>query len=410
MAARGPWTRRSGIEWSVRFALAALASACAYVGVSRTSAFINYKRDPARAYALAPSDGRIAAQYAQELVGSPASTREDRWRAERLATFALHQDPTAVAAASALGLLRQLGGRTGDARALFAYAQRLSRRDLQTQIWAIEYAVSRGDVANALTHYDIALRTARSAPELLFPILAAAIADPVVRTALVTTLGASPGWGTAFINYVAANGSDPRTAAQLLRALHRAAVKVPPEAQSAVIDALIVGEFSEDVWSYYAAIRPGSDPRRSRDPRFAARLQSPTALDWVAVNDGGVASSIEQSDRGGVFDFSAPPSVGGPLLRQVQVLPAGTYDLAGRSSGINQPAGSRPYWSLTCHRDGREFGRVEMLGGEADGAFNGTFSVPADCPVQVLTLVARPVETMQGLTGQIQMVQLGSSR
>lgn len=398
--------RRSRTEWVVRTLLVLVVLVCGYVSVTRSVAVALYKRDPARAFAIASSDGRVTAQYAQTIGGNLEATPQDRRRADALAIRALRQDPTAVLAVSMLALDRQIAGDGIGARRLFAYAQHLSRRDLQSQIWAIENAVARGDVAGALTHYDIALRTSRSAPDLLFPILAAAIADPGVRRQLAIKLAVSPAWGDAFINFAAARGADPRSTAQLLLMLQRASVPSPREAQASVLDALIVGGYADEAWQYYAAIRPGSDRRRSRDPRFAAALGTPTVLDWTVMSDEGVSGSIQNRGNDGIFDFSTPPGVGGTLLRQIQVLPPGKYRLLGRSSGIDQPAVSRPYWLLTCRRDGRELGRVELPNSSETQSFGGDVAVPADCDVQMLTLIARPSNTMLGSTGQITQVRL----
>src|SRR3546814_17422634 len=73
------------------------------------------------------------------------------------------------------------GDRAGGER-LLAYSQTLSRRDLRTQLMAIELAVARDDIPSALRHYDIALRTKKNAPDLLFPVLTSALTNPTIRT------------------------------------------------------------------------------------------------------------------------------------------------------------------------------------------------------------------------------------
>ena len=94
------------------------------------------------------------------------------------------------------------------------------------------------------------------------------------------------------------------------------------------------------------------------------------------------------------------------MLTQVQVLPPGAYRLVGRSSGLDQPEASRPYWALTC-RDGRELGRVAVPNSaQAEGQFAGELRVPAGCPVQVLALIARPSDDVSGVSGQIDAAQL----
>src|SRR3546814_3599342 len=68
---------------------------------------------------------------------------------------------------------------------------------------AIELAVAQGDISGALRHYDIALRTKKNAPELLFPVLTSALPDPAIRTELVKTLGGQPKWAAGFIHHAA---------------------------------------------------------------------------------------------------------------------------------------------------------------------------------------------------------------
>lgn len=364
--------------------------------------------DPARAHALAPQDGRVAAAFSEKLAGADA-TPADRVRADAVARDALNRDPTAVDAVGTLGLDAQIRGDQPAARRLFAYAQRLSRRDLRTHLWAVEDAVARGDVTGALKSYDVALRTSRVAPELMFPVLAAAIAEPSVRAGLVRTLAGRTPWSGSFTDYVAGNGPDPRATVALFGDLRRANVPVSAEAQAALIGSLVTRGMIRDAWAYYGAIHPGAVRTASRDPHFRGNGVSP--FDWVPVDDPAMSASIQRSGEGGVFDFAAPPSVGGPLLNQIQVLPAGEYVIEGRGAGIDQPEGSRPYWVLTCLSDKRELGRVVLPNSaQANGMFTGRFSVPAGCAVQYLSLVARPSEVVSGVSGQIDRVQLRPAR
>ena len=397
---------RSPKEWALRGALAAAAAVAGYYSVAHTLAQVLVEDDPALAYRLAPWDGRITAALAASLAG-PAATAAERQRSDELARLALQQDPTAVVAASTLGLNAQIRGDTAAARRLFTYAQKLSRRDLATQLWMIEDAVGRGDISGALRHYDIALRTTEESWELLFPILSSASTNAPVRRELVKTLGAKPLWGEAFIAHAAASPRDPKAASVLLLDLHRAQVPVPATAHATIINALIASSFPEDAWRHYAAIRPGVDRQKSRDPRFMLAVETLTPFDWTPINDGSITTSVQRGPSGGVFEFSAPASTGGPLLQQVQLLPAGTYRLEGRSSGVDQPGRSLPHWSLVCRADGRELGRVAVPNSsQAGGVFAGQFTVPANCPVQTLTLVARASDQVSGLSGQVDRAQL----
>lgn len=399
--------RRSPTEWAVRGALAVVLLALAWGSVARTLGFLLRTGDVKRAHALAPGDGRVTALLAQKLVRSGADSAT-RARADRLARRALVQEPMAVVAAATLGLNAQLRGDVAGSRRLFDYAGRLSRRDLQTQIWAIEDAVARADIPTALRHYDIALRTSREAPDFLFPVLGSAIVEPNVRAALVATMAHAPVWPGTFIDYVSGNGPDPLVTAQFFLELRRAGVAIPPGAGATIISSLIAKGRIAAAWRYYASMHRHADPRRSRDPDFTEQPLTPSPFDWVTISDAGVNTAIQRGTDGGVVDFSAPASVGGPVVQQMQMLPPGRYLLEGRSTGIDQSTSALPYWVLTC-RDGREAGRVIVPNSGSDpkgGRFGGEIVVPTGCTAQTLELMLRPSDNVDGVNGQIETVRL----
>lgn len=377
-----------------------------YYGVTFSLAQVLVKQEPALAYRLAPYDGRITAAYATSLSG-PDATPKDRAKADALAKRALRQDPTVAGAAATLGLNAYIRGDKASARSYFTYAQKLSRRDLRTQLWMIEDAVQRNDIPSALHQYDVTLRVFPNMGDLLFPVLGSAISDTTIRNELVKTLANRPSWEKGFIAFMAGNSPDPTSTAALFTSLRKAGIGVPELANAGATNALMAAGQFDAAWSYYAAIRPGADRRRSRDPRFDANLETPSQLDWTPINDG---SGLTTSIQSGIFDFAAPASVGGPMLQQLQLLPPGRYRLSGHSVGIEQAAGAQPYWTLRC-QNGRELGRVEVPNSNvANGNFNGSFAVPADCPVQTLVLTARASDAVAGLSGQLDRVELAPAR
>lgn len=397
---------RSRRDWIGRIALAAGVAVLGLQSVAFSVAQVTGSSEPARAASLAPYDGRLIAAHAGTLV-TPDATALSRDQAGALARTALHRDPTAVVAAATLGLTAAERGRVADARRLFAYAQRLSRRNVQTQLWSIEDAVARGDITGALRWYDVALRTKPGMSGMLYPVLTQAARDPSIRTALVRRLANRPLWADSYINYAAAQRDDPHSTTALFLDLRRHNVPVPESARTAVVNTLLEDGQLDEAWRYYAAIRPGANRLRVRDPRFVAMLDTPSLLDWVPVNDGNVSTSIQRTRDGGVFEFSAPASLGGAVLQQVQLLPPGTYRLSGHSDGIVQDARSLPYWTLTCRGEGRELGRVSVPNSaQTGGVFAGTLTIRAGCPVQTLTLFAQPSDMVSGISGQIDRVTL----
>lgn len=405
MPGRSSRPRRSGTEWAVRCVLAVMAAGLGTASIAHSLAYMIRGSDPGQAHRLAGWDGRITALLSEQLSGPEAST-PDRERSNDLARLALRQDPTAVAAVATLGINAQLRGDIPSARRIFAYSQRLSRRDLRTQLWAIEDAVARGDVPTVIRDYDIALRTSWVASNLLFPVLASAIKEPEIRKQLVATMANRPIWNDAFLGYVASNGPDARAAASFFQALHRRGIAPPSSTIPSLVGRLLGENSLEDAWRLYATMVPGADRRISRDPNFTANPALPTPFDWQPIDDGSVSTSIQRGERKGVFDFAVPSNLGGPLLQQTQLLPPGEYVVEGHSMGINQANAALPYWTLIC-TTGRELGRVVVLNSRvAKGRFTGRFVVPAGCPIQQLQFVARASNDPSGVTGQIDEVRL----
>ncbi|RYF08947.1 MAG: hypothetical protein EOO77_24785 [Oxalobacteraceae bacterium] len=190
--------------------------------------------------------------------------------------------------------------------------------------------------------------------------------------------------------------------AALFLRLQRAGVSVPEAAQASLATTLLTRESPGNAWAYYAHMRPGVARDRLRDPQFAHPIAAPMPFDWMVADDNGLVGTIE----GGAFNFTAPSSVGGVMLRQEEMLPPGPYLLTGHSTDLDQPESALPYWLLTC-RGGQEVGRVTVPASkQANGRFAGVLRVPPSCSVQTLSLVARPSDTVGGLSGRIDWVKL----
>lgn len=405
MARYAVLARRSRGDWTVRALLVVATLGLAYVSMIDTIAYSIRGKAVEQAHRLAPGNGAITSSLSEKLSGPDAGTAERR-EADRIARLALRQDPTVVAAVATLGINAQIRNDTATARRLFAYSEALSRRDLRTQLWAIEDAVARGDVRRALEQYDIALRTSRFAPDLLFPVLAAAIADTAVRKSLVDTMARKPPWAGLFVEYAGASGLAPLATADLFRALRPRGIAVSDRAATSVINALISAGRMDDAWGFYTSVRPGAERARSRDPQFLFVSETPSPFDWRPNEDAAITTSFQRGERGGLLDFAAPSMVGGVAVRQIQLLPAGRYVLDGHSVGIDLPEDSRPYWVLSC-RDGAEIGRFTVPpSAQTGGRFSAQFTVPVGCPVQELALVVRAADDASGAAGQFDRVAL----
>jgi len=392
---------RSPQEWAVRGLAAAVTAGLGYYCVIFSVAQVTVRGNPASAYRMVPNSGAIAGDYAAGLM------RENLSLANALARRALMHDPTAIGAIVTLGINAQLHGDVGAARRLFAYGQRLSRRDNSTQLWAIEDAVARNDIPDVLRHYDVALRTSPNLADILYPVLASASADPAIRSALIRTLIARPPWGDGFLIYMSGKGPDPEASARFLQGMAQAKLTVPAEAIANTVNALLAIGHGDDAWAVYQMWHPKADRRYSRDPRFTGSRQALSVLDWIPIDGDGLTASIQAGQRGGILDFVASSSASGPVARQIQLLPAGTYRLTGHSTGPAQAQDAQPYWTIRCQNN-LEIARVSLanVDGDAGSHQEVIFKVPAGCPLQILELVVRPSDNAAGSNGQIDYLKV----
>lgn len=365
-----------------------MAIGIAYVAGAQALADVAKAVRPDQAFALAPWDGQIGARYARSLI--PTTIDKARLnRADRAARYALQREPLALDAITTLGFDAQTQGNERLARRYLSLAQHMSRRDLAIQLWAIEDSVSRGNVAEAVANYDIALRTKRDARKILYPVLASAIADAGVADAMTRTLATRPYWAPDFIFFLAKEGTDPEAAARLFDRLAAAHVAIAPEARTVLVENLISKGDFEHAWASYLKDHPTADRRQSRDPHFTNDQDSRSSFDWQLLGDAG-STSIERGSTGNVLSFSIPTGSGGLLARQMQLLPPGSYLLRSVHSGIDGSASNRPIWDLSC-RDGRMIGHMPLAGSEqGENATAARLTVPAGCSVQWLSLIAPP--------------------
>lgn len=384
-----------------RFGAAGLALVGAYWSTSATMARVVVKSNPMLAHRLAPGDGQITARYAQFLLyGESSGTRTSG--AESAARQALIQDATAVDALSVLGLRSQIAGQDDAARRYFGYSLRMSRRELQPRLWAIEEAVARGDIDGALSHYDLALRTSRTASQVLFPPLATALSEPLVLDRIVALLlGRDPPWRRDFLTYASLSAPDPTSVASFMEKAQAAGIEIPEAERANLVNALARKGMWQEAWTSLTSYRKGLARNRSRDPRFMRGTLASTTFDWSVIDQNGVSSAIVPGRTEGSFEFSAAPSAGGTVLTQSLLLPSGRYILRGRSADVAIGDGARPYWSVTCI-DGRQIGRITVPDSAANGGrFAGPVVVPASCVTQFVTFVVQPSDSISGITGRI---------
>ncbi|WP_375402491.1 tetratricopeptide repeat protein [uncultured Sphingomonas sp.] len=342
-------------------------------------------RNPALAMRFSPDNARALGKSARTLVLTK-QTPDALAETTRLARRALARNPAEIDAVVALGVTYDLAGRTRDAARLFEYSERLSRRDLATQLWLIEAAVRRDDVPGVLRHYDTALRTSRAAPSILFPILVQAVTGTDMIDPLSAVLARRPIWSYQYIQQLAQTGQDFDAMDALYKALHRRGGLVPEETIASASARMVEARRFDLAWSLYTTFNPGAGRGGVRDGAFRRIRTAPTPFDWT-LSDVPALSLGAVEDEGGMLRFSTTSGAGGLAARQLLLLTRGPHRLSAKAYDVVAGDAERPELRVTCAGSAEPLARAPIGAADLRGSVVGAaFEVPGGCPAQWLEL------------------------
>lgn len=328
---------------------AVLLSGVALALVAGRDAFVFAKAEvqPERALALAPAHAGANATEFDRLLSEGFATEEAfaGWSAVAKASLAktpLHAPMLRIMAMST----------TSDfAEDVMKLSARVSRRDLLTQIWLIEDAVSRDDLPTAVKHYDKALSVFPAIRAELFEVLNGAIENPEVRTALAPYVAAERAWVYPFLNQAVSKSAQPVWVADLLNQVgNKPEISVARRAiESRLLAKLVsVGEVNA-ARDYAKNMGAGSDildgfatSRSAADPAFVP-------LAWSLTTSISATSSV---DIDGSLQVSISPATRARVAQRVVVLKPGTYSLAHAVEFPSLSPKAYLTWQAFCLRAG----------------------------------------------------------
>lgn len=317
-------------------------------------------------------------------------------RARSLALSALRAEPMNIQALDVLGFLAVLHRRDAQAKRLFDYSESLSRRDLPTQLWQIEYAVGRNDIGGALVHYDRALRTSSEAPQLLFPILRRAAADPAIGMPLARMVNARPPWWMWFAYSMLEDAQTSPEAFFHIFGRLRLDIRESGERElltGAIGRLLAVRRYrmAYGIYRSHAGVA-GDGGRLLRDGGFERELRVPP-FDWYFTDEADLSAVRERVGAGqGDFALRLYASGGrdGEAVRQLLLLPAGAYAISLKLGSSQGEEPYRPLLTLRCATDEAPLASFRLPAAPDSGRqWQGRLSVPQGCPAQWLGITIR---------------------
>lgn len=283
-----------------------------------------------------------------------------------------------------------------------AMADRLSRRDLGSQLFLIEDAVRRNDVAAALRHYDTAMRVQESSRAILFPILTEALSEPAIRQRFLPYMTSSNPWLEPFLRFAIGNASEPESIA----ALAIEAGGFPEGDRFATRDrellAVLIGngDYGMALRLFRSVANVDSGVLTQAGFTEAATDPAVAPFTWQPITVAGI-DPIFLAGNGDTLDLEARLDSGydGWVVRKLFTLAPGAYTFQSALGSRGAQPNDTARWQIRCVDGG---GEAELLVASTrlgeESTVGGRFTVPADCTMQQVLLSATTQVSAQDVT------------
>ncbi|GAD50848.1 hypothetical protein NT2_12_01080 [Caenibius tardaugens NBRC 16725] len=288
----------------------------------------------------------LAAHAAQML--DAAGDKARAGQAVAAARAVLRAEPFDVAALRLLGIAKEMEAE-GRGQSLLHLAERVSRRDLITQLALIEHAARAGDLAGTLRHYDRVLAVHPEVDEQLFPILAAALGEDAIRQRLVVY--AKRDWFTRFAYKALSLGADPVAYSALLVG---SSGGLDPELAGQMLSRVIGQLVAEGRFADAKRVAQElSGPRGGamRDLGFTPATLDPRldTLGWRLADNEIARAFLERDGR---LSLRIASNRTGEMARRTTLLPEGAYRLAVTIGYQPDTPRARLTWDVRCRGAG----------------------------------------------------------
>jgi hypothetical protein len=379
---------------SVVLKILILVGALTLIGgvVCVTAGGVFRRLNPDLALRFMPFDARANAAAANQLVMKNGTRMLDPARDQ--AVRALARDPTAVDAVATLGMIASFQGRNDLADRRFGYAERVSRRDVPSQLWFIERRVQANDIEGALHHYNIALSTSLATRQQLTPILIAAASNAGIAGPLRNLLRAKPIWRDNFFERFVAEGMDARALVAMTSGLLDARTQPDRNYLNVLMIRLLQMHAYAEAWEAWrvATRERAASATALRDGQFRVDDGLPP-FHWIySVEPGLIPERRPRADAAAGFALYLPASArDGEVARQLLHLGPGRHEIAADVGDTGSDPDLRPRLSLRCATEAGEM-LLDLPLPQAPtggGAMRALVSVPGNCPFQWVAIRVR---------------------
>ncbi len=341
--------------------------------------------NPDLALKFQSKDSLALAMRSDILLAEGPNLRASSNRIERDAKAALISDPLNARALRQIGLTQGLTGQSASVRRLMVVAEKVSRRDVGTQMWWIEDSASRGDVTGALAHYDLALSSSKEAGPILYPILTNALEDPQIRESLAKYVRSNVIWLHGFLQYGIATSKNPKSLVELILR----AGKLPKGDDFRVLERELLWKLAAagqnlEARDFFltlsgANIQILGDARMT--PETTDRRFGPLA--WTLSDTPDVNAVLDSDGR---LWIRVSAGIRALAAQRTLFLSQGQNSLSSTTESSPDVPQAGVTWEVLCLRKGGSdrIGKFEVSTGGGNKYNINTVNVPAGCPAQLV--------------------------
>lgn len=380
-----------------------VALALAWFSFAGAMTNVTHRRSPDTALRFTSDDAVALASLADRRLAEAGPEAATDPEMLRLAHASLRGQALNPVALRLIGLGASVKGGFAAGKPAMIAANRLTRRDLPTQFWLIEEAVSRGDVAGALGHYDHALRTRPGSQQLLFPVLTAAIEDQALWPAFGRYVREPAPWLGDFARFAIRNSKNPRSLAEFLRR----SGGLPHDDVFAALEAELLKRLVEagafaDASRYYRSLG-GADPAILAETGFTGATTETrfAPLTWELFASSGINSAFLRDEAGETIRLHATmeASTSSALARKIVYVTPGRYRFRAIQRTAAAAEGASAQWEMRC---GVSRGSNILWSRPAPLTLDGNridevVAIPAGCEAITLRLLASAGTSPDGI-------------
>jgi tetratricopeptide (TPR) repeat protein len=371
-----------------------LSIALALSGVTRN-------KSPETALKLLPGESVALAGVADQLFFSTPGKMNTN--SVKLATKAIEQQALNAKAIRLLGYAADAEGNDTKAIEFMKMAEKISRRDLGTQLWLIEYYAKQNNAKATLNQYDILLTTKPETRQLLFSRLSSAIDDQGIRAELRRYFRQNRPWMAGFLSYAIGDVESPLGLVNLIveaRGFPKGASS--QEQEQSLLGRLVNEKKFGEARRLYDVIA-GANLTRFINPAFddTDRDSRFGAMGWQISSDPDASGAFVQGKKASDLTLSifARASTTRIAASRLLYLTPGRYGFGAKVSQLERGSGGNVRFQLRC------------VNGDADTTI-WTFDadpknrppvidVPETCSVQFLDIVASGGKAQSGIEATI---------